>query len=55
VRQGAVRLAAGLGHDVLELRFDSAWQFADATLMPALADRPRRVEALAGALRRRGT
>jgi hypothetical protein len=56
VCEGALRLAAGLGHDLIELRFDEDWRFADATLMPALLyGGEARVEAVARALRARAS
>jgi hypothetical protein len=54
VRTGALRLAAQLDHDLVELHFDGDWRFAHATLMPALANGgDARVRAVAGALRAR--
>ena len=54
VRAGALRLAAAHDHDLVELRFDADWGFADATLMPALVYGGRqRVHAVARALRAR--
>jgi hypothetical protein len=54
VRAGALRLAAELDHDLIELRFDGAWRFADATLLPALLyGGEARVHAVARALRAR--
>lgn len=54
VCRGALRLAAELDHDLVELRFDRDWRFADATLMPALAyGGEARVQAVARALRAR--
>ena len=54
LREGTLRLAAQLGHDLIELRFDENWRFADATLMPALLNcGEARVNAVARALRAR--
>ena len=54
VLEGARRLATELDHDLLELRFDDEWRFADATLMPALVyGGEERVPAVARALRAR--
>jgi hypothetical protein len=54
LHEGALRLAAALGHDLIELRFDEDWRFADATLMPALlGGGEARVHAIARALRAR--
>lgn len=54
VRDGALRFATALGHDLIELRFDDEWRFADATLMPALVDGGGvRARAVARALRAR--
>ena len=54
VRSDALRFAAALDHDLIELRFDDRWRFADATLMPGLVyGGEERVHAVARALRRR--
>jgi hypothetical protein len=54
VREAALRLVADLDHDLVELRFDADWRFADATLTPMLflGGEPR-VRAVAAALRAR--
>jgi hypothetical protein len=54
VCEGALRLDAELGEDLIEMRFDEDWRFSDATLMPALAyAADERVHAVARALRAR--
>lgn len=56
IRQASLRLVDALDHDLLELRFDPAWRFADATLMPALTQGGQsRVAAVARALRARAS
>jgi hypothetical protein len=55
VGEGCVRLARALGLDVVEMRFDEDWSFADASLVPALAvGAAARLDAVAAALRERG-
>jgi hypothetical protein len=54
VREGALRLDAEIGADLIEMRFDEDWKFADATLTPALVyGGEQRVHAVARALRAR--
>jgi hypothetical protein len=54
VREGALRLDAELDEDLIEMRFDEDWKFADATLMPAMVyGGEQRVHAVARALRAR--
>lgn len=54
VRDAALRLVADLDHDLVELRFDADWRFADATLTPMLTmGGDGRVRAVADALRAR--
>lgn len=56
VLNGAQRFAVELDHDLVELRFDDTWRFADATLMPALVyGGDARVHAVASALRARAS
>jgi hypothetical protein len=56
VCEGTLRLVTEQGHDLIELRFDEEWRFADATLMPAVGyGGERRVHAVARALRARAT
>ena len=56
VCEGTLRLVAEQGHDLIELRFDEEWRFADATLTPAVGyGGERRVDAVARALRARAT
>ena len=56
VCEGTLRLVTEQGHDLIELRFDEEWRFADATLMPAVGyGGERRVHAVARALRARAS